>query len=326
MTGDRPLLEVSELFASYPIRSRVLGRVVERVRAVDGLSLAIRRGETLGLVGESGCGKSTAARAILRLHQPARGSIRFDGQELFGLSPAQLRPLRRRMQMIFQDPFGSLNPRMTVEEIVGEPFTIHRLARGRERARQVAELLERMGLPREAMRRYPGELSGGERQRIGIARSLAVRPELVVADEPISALDVSVQAQVANLLLDLQRELGLTFLFIAHDLSMVEHLSTRVAVMYLGRIVEQAPVERLYRWPRHPYTQALLAAAPTPDPTRRQPRILLQGEPPSPLAPPPGCAFHPRCPLVIERCRAGAPPLRDLGGEHQVSCWLAEGE
>jgi peptide/nickel transport system ATP-binding protein len=319
-----PLLQVREVKTHFPVRGGVLGRVRGTVKAVDGVSFDVRRGETLGLVGESGCGKSTLGRTLLRLIDPTAGSIRFEGQELTGLSQRELRPLRRRMQLIFQDPYASLNPRMTVRDIIGEPFAIHGLARGREREEKVLALLELMGLPREAMERYPHEFSGGQRQRIGIARSIAMRPDLVIADEPISALDVSIQAQIVNLLVDLQRELKLTYVFIAHDLKIVEYISTRVAVMYLGKIVELADAADLYRRPRHPYTQALLSAVPVPDPDHKKTRIILQGDVPSPLAPPPGCAFHPRCPHAFERCRRETPPLYDLGNGHTAACFLAE--
>lgn len=319
-----PLLQVRDVKTHFPVRGGLLGRVRGTVKAVDGVSFDVRRGETLGLVGESGCGKSTLGRTLLRLMEPTAGSIRFEGQELTGLSQRELRPLRRRMQLIFQDPYASLNPRMTVRDIIGEPFAIHGLARGREREEKVLALLELMGLPREAMERYPHEFSGGQRQRIGIARSIAMRPDLVIADEPISALDVSIQAQIVNLLVDLQRELKLTYVFIAHDLKIVEYISTRVAVMYLGKIVELADAVDLYRRPRHPYTQALLSAVPVPDPDHKKTRIILQGDVPSPLAPPPGCAFHPRCPHAFERCRRETPPLYDLGSGHTAACFLAE--
>ncbi len=323
---SEPLLQVREVRTHFPVRGGVLGRVRGTVKAVDGVSFDVVRGETLGLVGESGCGKSTLGRTLLRLIEPTAGSIRFEGQELTGLSQPQLRPLRRRMQLIFQDPYASLNPRMTVRELIGEPFAIHGLARGREREEQVRALLDLMGLPRDALGRYPHEFSGGQRQRIGIARSLALRPDLVIADEPISALDVSIQAQIINLLADLQRELKLTYLFIAHDLKIVEYLSTRVAVMYLGRIIELAGAQELYRRPRHPYTQALLSAVPVPDPEHKRARILPQGDVPSPLSPPPGCTFHPRCPHAFERCRREAPPLYVLGNGHTAACFLVEQE
>ncbi|WP_224360374.1 ABC transporter ATP-binding protein [Hyalangium versicolor] len=321
-----PLLQVRDVKTHFPVRGGLLGRVRGTVKAVDGVSFDVVRGETLGLVGESGCGKSTLGRTLLRLIDPTAGSIRFEGQELAGLSQRELRPLRRRMQLIFQDPYASLNPRMTVRDIIGEPFDIHGLARGREREEKVLALLELMGLPRDAMERYPHEFSGGQRQRIGIARSIAMRPDLVIADEPISALDVSIQAQIVNLLVDLQRELKLTYVFIAHDLKIVEYISTRVAVMYLGKIVELANAADLYRRPRHPYTQALLSAVPVPDPDRKRTRIILQGDVPSPLAPPPGCAFHPRCPHAFERCRRETPPLYVLGNGHTAACFLAEPE
>ncbi|HYO59730.1 dipeptide ABC transporter ATP-binding protein [Archangium sp.] len=319
-----PLLRVREVKTYFPVRGGLLGRVRGTVKAVDGVGFDVRRGETLGLVGESGCGKSTLGRTLLRLVEPTAGSIRFEGRELTGLSQRELRPLRRRMQLVFQDPYASLNPRMSVREILGEPFAIHGLERGREREAKVAELLDLMGLPRDALDRYPHEFSGGQRQRIGIARAIALRPDLVVADEPISALDVSIQAQIVNLLVDLQRELGLTYVFIAHDLKIVEYVSTRVAVMYLGRIVELADAADLYRKPRHPYTQALLSAVPVPDPERKRTRIILQGDVPSPLAPPPGCTFHPRCPYAMERCRRETPPLYALGNGHTAACFLVE--
>ncbi|MFL5320923.1 MAG: ABC transporter ATP-binding protein [Myxococcaceae bacterium] len=317
-----PLLEVKDLKTHFPVRGGLLGKVTGNVKAVDGVSFSVNRGETLGLVGESGCGKSTLGRSILRLIEPTSGSIRFDGQELMGQSQRELRPLRRRMQLIFQDPYASLNPRMTVEDIVGEPFAIHNLAKGRDRTEKVASLIDKMGLPRDALRRYPHEFSGGQRQRIGIARSLAVNPDLVIADEPISALDVSIQAQIVNLLMDLQRELKLTYVFIAHDLKIVEYVSTRVAVMYLGKIVELADAADLYKRPRHPYTQALLSAVPVPNPDRKRERIVLQGDVPSPLNPPPGCAFNPRCPYAFDRCRKETPPLYDVGGGHVAACFL----
>jgi peptide/nickel transport system ATP-binding protein len=317
-----PLLQVRDLKTHFPVRRGVWGRVEGHVRAVDGVSLEIARGETLGLVGESGCGKSTLGRTVLRLLEPTSGSVRFDGAELVGMPARELRALRRRMQIVFQDPYGSLNPRMTVGQIVGEPFAIHRVAAGAERRRRVLQLLDQMGLRADAHDRYPHELSGGQRQRVGIARAIALDPDLVVADEPVSALDVSIQAQIVNLLQDLQQQRGLAYLFIAHDLKIVQHLSTRVAVMYLGRIVELAPAADLYRDPRHPYTQALLSAVPVPDPERKRTRILLGGDLPSPSAPPPGCPFHPRCPHALDRCRVEAPPLREVAPGHQAACFL----
>jgi len=322
--SDEPLLRVRDVKTHFPVRGGPWGRVRGTVRAVDGVSFDVRRGETLGLVGESGCGKSTLGRTLLRLVEPTAGSIRFEGRELTGLSQRELRPLRRRMQLVFQDPYASLNPRMSVREILGEPFAIHGLESGRAREEKVAGLLDLMGLPREALGRYPHEFSGGQRQRIGIARAIALRPDLVIADEPISALDVSIQAQIVNLLVDLQRELGLTYVFIAHDLKIVEYVSTRVAVMYLGRIVELADAADLYRAPRHPYTQALLSAVPVPDPEHPRARIPLKGDVPSPLAPPPGCAFHPRCPYAMERCRRETPPLYTLDNGHTAACFLVE--
>jgi peptide/nickel transport system ATP-binding protein len=323
---SEPLLQVHDVKMHFPVRGGVLGRMRGTVKAVDGVSFEVRRGETLGLVGESGCGKSTLGRTLLRLVDPTSGSIRFEGRELTGLSQRELRPLRRRMQLVFQDPYASLNPRMTVRDILGEPFAIHGLARGAEREAKVAELLDLMGLSRESLDRYPHEFSGGQRQRIGIARAIALRPDLVVADEPISALDVSIQAQIVNLLMDLQRDLGLTYVFIAHDLKIVEYVSTRVAVMYLGRIVELAEAADLYRRPRHPYTQALLSAVPVPDPEHKRSRIVLQGDVPSPMAPPPGCPFNPRCPYAMDRCRQEVPPLYDVGNGHVSACFLSEPE
>ncbi len=322
-----PILQIKDLVTHFPIRQGAFGRVRGTVRAVDGVTFEVERGETFGLVGESGCGKSTLGRSILRLIEPTSGSVRFDGQELVGMPPAQLRKLRRRMQLIFQDPYASLNPRMKVREIVGEGLAIHRLASGAERERRVAALLEKMGLGAEAMDRYPHEFSGGQRQRIGIARALAVGPELVIADEPISSLDVSIQAQIVNLMVDLQAELGLTYVFIAHDLKIIEYISTRVAVMYLGKIVELASAAELYRAPKHPYTQALLSAIPVPDPTRKRERIILPGDVPSPANPPPGCPFHPRCQYAFDRCKTEVPPLYKLdGGRHLASCFLIEEE
>lgn len=307
---------------------RTFTRKPALVRAVDGVSFTIARGTTLGLVGESGCGKSTLGRVVLKLLAPTGGTIRFDGQDLTGLSERAMRPLRRRMQMIFQDPYASLNPRMSVGTAVGEPLAIHEpgLARS-ERRDRVAALLHRVGLPADAAARYPHEFSGGQRQRIGIARALAVRPSFLVCDEPISALDVSIQAQIVNLLEELQEADGLTYLFISHDLKIVQHLCDEVAVMYLGRVVEHAPADELYRSPRHPYTRALLSAVPVADPraARTRQRIVLTGDVPSPLAPPPGCAFHPRCPVPDKpaACSTVIPPTRLLGGA-RVACHVAE--
>ena len=306
---------------------RSLTRMHAAVRAVEDVSLEIYAGETLGLVGESGCGKSTLGRTVLRLLDPTAGTIRFDGQDLTRLPQAQLRPLRRRMQMIFQDPYASLNPRMTVGATVGEPLDIHGLAGSRARRdEQVADLLQRVGLRPDAAHRYPHEFSGGQRQRVGIARALAVSPEFIVCDEPISALDVSIQAQIVNLLQDLQAERNLTYLFISHDLKIVQHICDRVAVMYLGRVVELAESATLYREPRHPYTQALLSAVPVPDPAARRSRIILQGDVPSPLRPPTGCAFHPRCPVKDkpEACFKDVPKLRVLKNGSQAACHVAD--
>jgi oligopeptide/dipeptide ABC transporter ATP-binding protein len=324
--GSDVLLDVRDLVKHYPVSAGLFGRSVGVVRAVDGVSFTIRRGETLGLVGESGCGKTTTGRCILQLERPTSGSVRFEGQELTTLGVEALRPVRRRMQVIFQDPYSSLNPRMTVGQIVAEPIAVHGLVRDASaRVARVRELLGQVGLLPQHARRYPHELSGGQRQRVGIARALALEPSLIICDEPVSALDVSIQAQIINLLEDLRRDLGLTYLFVAHDLSVVRHISDRVAVMYLGRIVELADRQALYEAPRHPYTKALLSAVPIPDPEveARREHVVLGGEVPSPLRPPPGCAFHPRCPIAVEECRLTRPELRELGLEHRAACHLA---
>jgi peptide/nickel transport system ATP-binding protein len=318
------LLEVKDLCKHYPIRRGLLSRVVGQVRAVDGVSFDVYRGETLGLVGESGCGKTTLARAILRLTDVTSGEIRFDGVDVLDLGANDMRRLRKRMQIVFQDPYGSLNPRLTVGSMIAEAIKIHRLATGDAVRERVSELLDRVGIPGEHMSRYPHEFSGGQRQRIGIARALAVNPDLVIADEPVSALDVSIQAQIINLLKDLQDALDLTYLFIAHDLGVVEYISDRVAVMYLGRIVELAPAARLYREPKHPYTQALLSAVPNLEPGVKRNRILLPGDIPSPADVPRGCAFHTRCPHAMSVCRETTPPFREVEAGHRTACWLYE--
>jgi oligopeptide/dipeptide ABC transporter ATP-binding protein len=323
----RPLVRVENVAKFFPVKQGFLGKLTF-LRAVDGVTLHVLRGETLGLVGESGCGKSTLGRTILRLTEPTYGRIVYDGQDIVPMKPDELRGLRRKMQIIFQDPYSSLNPKMSVRDILGEPLRIHRLVRGAaEEEKEVAELLDKVGLRRDAMDRYPHEFSGGQRQRIGIARALAVRPEFIVCDEPISALDVSIQAQILNLLADLQDDLGLAFLFISHDLKVVEYVSHRVAVMYLGKIVETAKAADLFEKRYHPYTRALLSAIPVPDPERRRLRVVLEGEVPSPLDPPPGCAFHPRCPRAKKgRCDKDVPELTELvpGSNHRVACFFPE--
>jgi oligopeptide transport system ATP-binding protein len=321
--APEPLLSVRDLVKNFPVKGGFLSRATEQVHAVDRVSFDIGAGETLGLVGESGCGKSTTGRCILRLIEPTAGSIRFAGGEVTALHSAALRALARDMQIIFQDPYASLDPRMTVGAIVGEALIIHRLAKTRrEFEARIVELLETVGLGADHMRRYPHEFSGGQRQRIGIARALAVSPKLIVCDEPVSALDVSIQAQVINLLEDLQEKFGLTYLFIAHDLSVVEHISTRVAVMYLGRIVELASARDLYAAPKHPYTEALLSAVPIPDPKARRRRIRLEGDVPNPIHPPSGCHFHTRCPKAMPVCARVIPPLKALAPGHTVACHL----
>jgi len=322
------LLEVNDLKKYFPIQKGVLKRVVGQVRAVDGVSFVIRQGETLGLVGESGCGKTTTGRVILRALDPTAGQIlyRRDGNmvDLTRLSRREMKSYRREMQIIFQDPFSSLNPRMTVMEIISEPLIIHQVASGDEIKVRVRELLEQVGMRVQHMNRYPYAFSGGQRQRIGIARALALNPKFIVCDEPVSALDVSIQAQVLNLLNDLQKDLGLTYLFISHDLSVVEHISDRVAVMYLGSIVELAAAEKLYAAPRHPYTEALLSAVPSADPDHKVQRILLPGDVPSPSNPPPGCKFHPRCQYAKDICKIDVPPWRETSPDHWVSCHRAD--
>jgi oligopeptide/dipeptide ABC transporter ATP-binding protein len=319
--GDAaPLVEARSLRKDYPLRARFLGRARSWVRAVDDVSLAIRPGETLGLVGESGCGKSTLGRLMLRLVEPTSGEVFFDGEPLLSLPAAELRRKRRHMQMIFQDPYGSLNPRMRVAQIVGEGLAIHGLGSRTERAERVRKLLAMVELPPDAADRYPHEFSGGQRQRIGIARALAVEPRFIVADEAVSALDVSIQAQILNLLQEVQQRLGLTMLFIAHDLRIVEHVSDRVAIMYLGRIVESGPRAEIYTNPRHPYTRALLSAVPVPDPRQKKDRLVLGGDVPSPVEPPSGCAFHPRCPHAVDICRRVVPSLETGPGMHAVAC------
>jgi oligopeptide transport system ATP-binding protein len=321
---SEPLLHVRNLMKNFPVRGGVFAQASEVVHAVDDISFEIDAGETMGLVGESGCGKSTTGRCVLRLIEPTSGEIWFEGRNVTRLKGKALGILRRNMQIIFQDPYASLNPRMTAGAIIGEALTIHKLAKTRAQFDdRVVELLQLVGLNADHMGRYPHEFSGGQRQRIGIARALAVSPRLIVCDEPVSALDVSIQAQIVNLLADLQEEFRLAYLFIAHDLAVVRHISTRVAVMYLGRIVELAPAEELYGNPRHPYTEALLSAVPMPDPTARRQRIRLEGEIPNPIHPPPGCCFHPRCPIrELPLCSLERPPLKQTTEGHWLACHL----
>jgi oligopeptide/dipeptide ABC transporter ATP-binding protein len=320
---DVPLLEVRDLKKHFPVHKGLLSRVTGHVYALDGISLTNARGETLGLVGESGCGKSTAGKTILKLLEPTSGTIRLQGEDITALGPSAMRPHRREMQIVFQDPYSSLNPRMTAGAIVGEPLVIHGVSSQREREQRVAALFERVGLPEDSIAKYAHEFSGGQRQRIGIARALSLNPSLIVCDEAVSALDVSIQAQVVNLLIDLQQEYRLSYLFIAHDLAVVEHISHRIAVMYLGRIVELADKATLFERPLHPYTEALLSAVPVPDPdAERSGRIVLSGDVPSPLAPPAGCHFHNRCPYAMPRCKEVAPALRELEPGHWTACHL----
>ena len=327
--GNDTLLEVKDLKMHFPVTSGVIfQRKVADIKAVDGVSFSIKKGETLGLVGESGCGKTTAGRCILQLYAPTSGDVMFEGTRLNGLNSRDMIPFRRKMQVIFQDPYGSLNPRMTCRDIIGEPLTVHKLTSGKgEYDDRVAELLNVVGLNPYMADRYPHEFSGGQRQRIGIARALAVNPSFIVCDEPVSALDVSIQAQVINLLEELQDQFGLTYLFIAHDLSVVRHISDRIAVMYLGHIVEIASREELHENPLHPYTKALLSAVPIPDPVleAKRDRIVLTGDVPSPMNPPQGCVFHTRCPVAIEDCQAGMPELREVSPDHWVACIRSDG-
>ncbi len=318
----KTLLEVKDLKKHFPIKGGLFGRTTGHIRAVDGVSFSVEKGETLGLVGESGCGKTTAGKVILRLEEATAGEVYFEGCNILELTREEMRNLRREMQIIFQDPYSSLNPRMTVGKIIGEALEIHNLAEGKNKEKRVKELLEIVGLTAHHMRRYPHEFSGGQRQRIGVARALAVDPKLIICDEPVSALDVSIQAQIINLMEDLQKEFGLTYLFIAHDLSVVKHISDRVAVMYLGKFVELADKEELYRNPLHPYTEALLSAIPIPDPSLKREKIILAGDVPSPANPPTGCRFHTRCPYVMDICKTDDPEFIEYEPGHFAACHL----
>ncbi|MFI5359301.1 MAG: ABC transporter ATP-binding protein [Halanaerobiales bacterium] len=325
LAEERKLLEVKNLKKYFPVKAGILRKTVAYVKAVDGVSFHINEGETLGLVGESGCGKSTTGHTILRLLEATGGEVIFDGKDILSLNKREMREARKDMQIIFQDPYASLNPRMTIGEIIAEPLIIHKLARNKEERREkVAWLMESVGLAADHMNRFPHEFSGGQRQRIGIARALAVNPRLIIADEPVSALDVSIQAQVINLLQDLQKKFSLTYLFIAHDLSVVKHISDRIGVMYLGKIVELADKDELFNNPLHPYTKALLSAIPIPDPEYKKERIILKGDVPNPVNPPQGCPFHPRCPMAKDICKQVAPELKDYGNGHFASCHLLE--
>ncbi|HXO92100.1 MAG TPA: dipeptide ABC transporter ATP-binding protein [Stellaceae bacterium] len=317
-----PVIEVAGLKKHFPVKKGLLRRTAGYVYAVDGVSFSIDQGETLGLVGESGCGKSTVARTVLRLVEPTAGTIKLNGEDITHLGKTAMRPHRRQMQIIFQDPFSSLNPRMSAGDIVGEPLQVHGLAHGKEKEGRVAALFDQVGLRRLQMRSFPHEFSGGQRQRICIARALALNPNLIIGDEPVSALDVSIQAQVINLMMDLQREKNLSYLFIAHDLAVVEHISHRIAVMYLGKIVEYTDKQTLFTNPLHPYTEALLAAVPVPNPRVKRKKQLLQGDVPSPINPPPGCTFHTRCPYAEARCKVDVPALREVNPGHRVACHL----
>jgi len=318
------LVEVNNLVKYFPVRAGLLQRVVNQVKAVDDISFAIRQGETLGMVGESGCGKTTVGRTMLRLIEPTSGAVKFDNKDVFSLNAKDLKVVRRDMQIIFQDPYASLDPRVPIGESVMEGLHIHHIGTQRERTDIMMETLKKVGLEDYHARRYPHEFSGGQRQRIGIARALALRPRFIICDEPVSALDVSIQSQVLNILKDLQKEFGLTYLFIAHNLSVVEHVSDRVAVMYLGKMVELTTREELFRKPLHPYTLALMSAIPVPNPRLKRQRTILKGDVPSPLNPPKGCRFHPRCPVAIEKCSQEEPQFKELLPEHWVACWVAE--